>query len=302
MNDMSELSGALERMVGDARRETAEAQATRPLAELRKMIADAPPLLSFHDALAREFGLIGEIKDRSPSMGAMHKSNVEKAPQAYRDSQAVKAISILTNRANFGPAMTMERLRSVKVTANKPVLRKDFIVDSYQIYEARAFGADAILLMANVLSKEELMRLHGVAGELGLDVLFETHTPEEIRKVPCGAAIYGINCRSFNSEGGTFAVSRTLRSIGKWIGVSKDLTIDFSRFAYIKDLPSASLKVAESGVSPERCQEIRNAGFHCILVGTSLLIGPEPIESVLQRFEKALASEAQNAVVSARPQ
>jgi len=289
---MSGLSGALERMVGDARREMAEAQAARPLAELRKMIANAPPLLSLYDALSHEFGLIGEIKERSPSMGAMLKANVEKAPQLYRDSQAVKAISILTNRANFGSAMTMERLRNTKLTTNKPVLRKDFIVDSYQVYEARAFGADGILLMANVLSKDELGRLYDLARELGLDVLFETHTPEEIRKVPNAATIYGINCRSFNSDGGTFAVSRTLRSIGKWIGVSKDLTIDFSRFTYIKDLPPASVKIAESGVSPERCQQIRSAGFNSILVGTSLLIGPEPIESVLQRFEKALATDA----------
>ena len=80
------------------------------------MIPDAPPLLSFQAALSREFGLIGEIKDRSPSMGEMLKSNVEKAPQAYRDSHAVKAISVLTNRANFGAAMTMERLRQVKLT------------------------------------------------------------------------------------------------------------------------------------------------------------------------------------------
>lgn len=284
---MSELSGALQRMVGDARRETAEAQAIRPLADIRRMTADAPPLHSFYSALAGDFGLIAEIKDCSPSMGEMLASNVARAPEAYRESRVVRAISVLTNRTNFGREMTMDRLRRIKLATQKPVLRKDFMVDSYQVYEARAFGADAILLMANILSKTEMEPLFGLAQELGMDVLFETHKPEEIQRIPAGAKIYGINCRSFESDL-NFELSRGSRKVGKALG--KDLTIDFSRFDYCNDLPADALKIAESGVNPDNCLQVRDAGFHSILVGTSLLIGPEAIDSVLHKFEEALAA------------
>jgi indole-3-glycerol phosphate synthase len=143
--------------------------------------------------------------------------------------------------------------------------------------------------MANILDEHELARLHGCAREIGLDVLFETHTREEIAKIPKDARIYGINCRSFASSETSFALSRWL---GNWFGSRRDLTIDYARFDQCKDLPAHVLKVAESGVNPERIPAVRAAGYHAALVGTSLLIGPEPIEQVLRGFEEAILGMA----------
>lgn len=282
---MKQMSKALAQMVEDTRKETAKAKQEVPWSELKSRVKDAPPLLSFHDSIAAEFCLIAEVKQCSPSMGQMNPENVQQAPEVYRDSPIVKGISVLTNSAHFGPEMSLKRLQEIKLATGKPVLRKDFITDEYEVYQARAHGADAILLMVNVLEREELARLHGTAREIGMDVLFETHTQEEIEQVPKNARIYGINCRSFNSEGKTFALSRFL---GNWFGSRRDLTIDYSKFDYCKELPPESLKIAESGVKPERCRSVQAAGFNAILVGTSLLIGPKPIREVMGEFEAAI--------------
>jgi indole-3-glycerol phosphate synthase len=283
---MNDLPPALLQMVQSAENAAREAQQRQPLDELRKRIADAPPLLSFASALSASFGMIAEIKECSPSMGSMLESNVTKAPELYKNSPVVKGISILTNTRYFGAGMTMERLRQTKLAVNKPVLRKEFIVDPYQIYEARAYGADAVLLMANVLTREALRQFHDLAGELGMDALFEIHVKEEIEKIPSNAKIYGINSRSFKSSGKRFAASRMLSALTG--GRGHDLTTDLANFNLIKELPAASIKIAESGIDPSRCAEIRNLGFNAILVGTSLLIGPDPIESVLGKFEQAI--------------
>ena len=154
----------LDTITVDVRRELAEAQAKRPLAELRRMLADAPAVRSFKGALQKAFGIIGEIKERSPSHGPMRRENVDEATAAYEQSKIVRAISVLTNHSHFG--MSMDRLREVKTRGTKPVLRKDFIFDEYQVYEARAFGADAILLMANLLEPAEMKLLYTPAKEL----------------------------------------------------------------------------------------------------------------------------------------
>src|SRR6266404_6172677 len=278
---MADLAPALLEMVQSAQEAARQAQQQRSIQDLKKQIADAPPVLSLALALSGPFGMIAEIKECSPSMGAMLDSNVAKAPAAYKQSAAVKAVSVLTNQRYFGAGMTMDRLRQTKLAINKPVLRKEFVVDPYQIYEARAYGADAILLMANVLTKEALYRLHELACELGLEALFEIHLKEEIEKVPPNAKIYGINSRSFNSSGQRFAASRMLRTLTG--GRTHDLTTDLANFNLCKELPAAAIKVAESGIDPSGCAEIRRLGFNAILVGTSLLIGPDPIEVVLGR-------------------
>src|ERR1044071_7353523 len=127
----------LDQILADVRRELAEAQSHTPLSELRRGLADAPPPRSFTTALRAEFGLIAEIKERSPSHGPMRRENIDGATAAYEQSGLVRAISVLTNATHFG--MSMERLRQVKIATTKPVLRKDFIFDEYQVYEARAF-------------------------------------------------------------------------------------------------------------------------------------------------------------------
>lgn len=278
----------LDEIMVDVRREVAAARARRPLAELVRMLADAPPVRSFAEALRRGFGLIAEIKERSPSQGPMRPANVAAASAAYEASPVVCCLSVLTNASHFG--MSIERLREARRAGTKPVLRKDFICNEYQVQEARAYGADALLLMANLLTADELSRLHGAATALGMDVLFECHDAEQIHALPPGALLYGINSRSFAVRGEDYAAARAQRTAGQ----RQDLTTDLSRFdALAHHLPAHALKVAESGVYPENAARLRDElGYHAILVGTSLLTSSAGIHAELAKFERALAAPA----------
>lgn len=273
----------LDEILVAVRKELAEAQRRRPLAGLRRMIDDAPPVRSLSATLRGEFGLIAEIKERSPSQGGMRKQNVAAAPAAYELSKIVRAISVLTNPSHFG--MSMERLQAIRANSTKPVLRKDFIFDEYQVYEARAFGADAILLMANLLDAGEMKRLYAVTRELGMEALFECHDREQIAQVPSGAEIYGINSRTFAVGSGQYAEARESRVVG----AKRDFTTDLSRFDIGEHLPPHAVKVAESGIHPYSIAAVRDRqGYHAALVGTSLLTAEQGIESELDVFERAL--------------
>ena len=282
-----QTSKTLAEILDDTRAEISQDRAREPLSELKRRLSSAPKVNSFYGALNQPgYGLIGEIKECSPSKGPMLAENVALAAEVYRNSKHIRAISVLTNRTHFGENMTLPHLLEVKKKTGKPILRKDFIFDEYQVYQARAYGADAILLMANILKHQQLRRLHQVATQLGLDVLFETHEPSELRKIPDSAKIYGINSRNFCSE--KYLHSRWLGCL-KFLGLGKtDLTTDFDRFAYCSQLPVDAIRVAESGVSPENCASLFKSGFNAILVGTALLWGPERIDRVVERFEREI--------------
>lgn len=288
---MSKLqtSQTLADILADTRNEIAQDRKREPLNELKRKLSSAPRINSFYAALSRPgYGLVAEIKECSPSKGPMLAENVQRAAEVYGNSKHVRAISVLTNRTHFGENMTMANLLDVKRRTGKPVLRKDFILDEYQIYQARAYGADAILLMANVLKQQQLRRFHQVAVQLGMDVLFETHEAGELRKIPDGALIYGINSRNFCSEKYSFVRSRLLGCL-KFLKLGRtDLTTDLNRFSYCDRLPANAVKVAESGVGPENCAKVFREGFNAILVGTALLWGPEPIDRVLSQFEQEI--------------
>lgn len=285
MNE-SKHSGTLARILEDTRGEIAADKRAEPLEQLKSRIADAPKVVSFLEALRRPgCGMIAEIKECSPSKGAMKPENVRGAAAAYRNSKCVRAISVLTNRSHFGAGMTMEHLRGVKEKTGKPVLRKEFIIDAYQVYQARAYGADAILLMANILDSASMKEFHELAKSLGMEALFETHEPGELAKIPNGASIIGINSRNFCSGKETYDKSRELSRSKSSAEARRDLTTDFARFNYCDQLPAGVVRVAESGVAPENCRQVFDTGFSIILVGTSLLLGPEPVENALARFD-----------------
>jgi indole-3-glycerol phosphate synthase len=265
----------LDEIVGRKREELAAAKQSRDLATIKRMIRDAPTVRSFSGALKTGFGLIAEIKRKSPSGGEMRKENVEAAPKAYAESNAVKAVSVLTNTADFG--MSIEELQTVRKIVKKPVLRKDFIFDEYQIYEARAFGADALLLMVNVLDRPKLKQLFELSRELSMDVLFEAHTKEEIEAIPEGAVLYGINSRKFKASTQVYEGSKK----------GPDLTVELDTFSLVRDLPKGAIKIAESGVGPAQVPEVIKLGYDAILVGTSLLKAAAGIENMLREFEKA---------------
>jgi len=269
----------LDEILERKRTEIAAAKKLREFGVLKRMISDAPSLRSFSSALTNGFGLIAEIKRRSPSGGEMRPENVERAPAVYAKSPVVKCVSVLTNSTDFG--MSVEELVKMKAEIPKPILRKDFILEEYQVYEARAFGADALLLMANMLNRGSIRRLFELSRELGMDVLFEAHTKEEIEAIPEGAKLYGINSRKFKASTQTFEKSTK----------GSDFTVELETFSLINYLPKGAIKIAESGVSPAQLPEVINIGYDAVLVGTSLLKAEDGIEEMLQRFETAIAGQ-----------
>jgi indole-3-glycerol phosphate synthase len=218
----------------------------------------------------------------------MRRENVEHAAAAYAKSPVVKCVSVLTNSIDFG--MAIDDLSKMKQQIPKPILRKDFIFEEYQVYEARAFGADALLLMVNVLDGDNMRRLFGLSRELGMDVLFEAHTKEEIDAIPEGAKLYGINSRKFKASAQTFANSTK----------GSDFTVDPETFSLINHLPKHAVKIAESGVAPSQLSEVFNLGYDAVLVGTSLLKADEGIHEMLKQFEIAVSNHSTHSNPGAR--
>ncbi|MBU6181607.1 MAG: indole-3-glycerol phosphate synthase TrpC [Verrucomicrobia bacterium] len=271
------MSTFLEKILADVRAELATAKQKNPGRELRARLADAPPPRPFHAALsAPGFGLIAEIKERSPSVGPMRAENVAAAPAAYAASPIVRAVSVLTNHTHFG--MDIHRLAAIRAKVPQPVLRKDFFIDDHQVLEARAFGADAILLMANVLDTATMARLHALALSLGMEALFEIHTAAEIATLPPAARIVGINSRKFQSTTGFVATGSSS---------SQDFSLDTSAFALVDQLPAHSIKVAESGLAPEGIPAVAEK-FQAALVGTTLLRDERGIAASLADFAKQI--------------
>jgi indole-3-glycerol phosphate synthase len=248
-----------------------------PLQELMRKINDAPSVVPFSEALRdREFSIIAEIKRESPSAGPMRERNVREAPLAYEKRSLVSAVSVLTCPKYFG--MSIDDLGQLRNQIKKPILRKDFIVDEYQIYEARAFGADAVLLMANVLKTSEMRRLWEVCKSLGMEALFEIHSEKQVASLPHDTKVCGINSRR--------ASRKWLFFISRLIG--KDWTPARGRFEMISMLPTDCVKVAESGVSRDNIFAIRKQGWNAALIGAALLMNPNGVDAALDELQDAL--------------
>ena len=269
----------LDRILPDVRRELDAARAVVPLEEVMECARSARPPRDFAAALtAGEFGLIAEIKRRSPSAGDMRSENVATAAESYCRSPLVRAVSVLTNQTHFG--MGMDELRQIAAGSEKPVLRKDFILDPYQIYAARAAGADAVLLMANVLGPDQLRDLHEIVLDLGMEALFEVHEATEIDALPATARVVGINSRKFKSREGFVPAGQNTED---------DFTLDFQAFELAESLPSGCVRVAESGVTPATVAPLARH-FDAALVGTSILRDPRGVDAALDDFARALAA------------
>lgn len=271
----------LDEILVDVRAQVAAAKQSVPSSELHAKMSDAPPVRDFGAALAQDgFGLIAEIKRRSPSVGPMRVENVNASIAAYAQSNHVRAVSILTNRTHFG--MGIEDLAKIRGNLPKPILRKDFFIDEYQILEARAHGADAILLMANVLDAVQLRDFHQLARELGMEALFEIHTMDEIAMLPSTARVVGINSRKFKATSGF---------VGATGSSEKDFSLEMSVFDLVDRLPAGCLRVAESGLAPETISMVATK-FEAALVGTSLLRDPRGVEACLADFERSIEAQA----------
>ena len=246
----------LEQIFAKRRERLTEAQRRVPLAQVKARALDAPPPRPFATVLRQRdrISIIAEIKFRSPSVGILCPIHlVEEIAREYADGGA-DALSVLTEPDFFdGDLHYIER---VKTATSLPVLRKDFLFDPYQIYESRAAGADAILLIAAMLERNALSDLASLACDLGLDVLLELHDISDIEKADgLSPALWGVNHRNL-----------------------KTLTIDLNISAQLFPLlPDGAIRVAESGIeSAEQLAAMRERGADAVLIGTSLMQRPSP--------------------------
>lgn len=237
--------------------------------ELAAAAADAPPVRPWAAALraGERVALIAELKRRAPSAGSLRPDldPVELA-RTYGDSGAA-ALSVLTDVDFAGELQDLERARGAVLI---PALRKDFVLDPVQIWESRAAGADAVLLIARALSDGELERLLDVAAEAGLSTLVEVHDEEELEgALAVGAEVIGIN-------------NRDLRTFATSIDVTRRLA---------PSVPADRVLVAESGIESERdVAELGRCGVDAVLVGRALVTSANPA-SLVTRFASCARSE-----------
>lgn len=245
----------LDKIVAAKRREIAACRERTPEAQLHQQAADAPPPRDFFAALAAPgpIRLIAEVKKASPSAGVIRSDfNPVKIAQIYEEHGA-SCLSVLTDEPFFQGRL--EYLEAVRAATSLPVLRKDFILDGYQLLEARAAGADAVLLIAECLDDCNLRKLHNETIELGMTPLVELYDPQNLDRVlEAGATLIGVNNRDLR----TFEVDleHTLRLRPR--------------------VPDHCIMVSESGVrTHDDVMRLESAGVDAILVGESLMREPD---------------------------
>ena len=215
-----------------------------------------------------KFGIIGEYKRKSPSNPNINlKSDVEKIAKGY-EKAGCAGISVLTNEKFFGGSVN--DLSIVRSSCNLPILRKEFIVDIFQIYESKAIGSDAILLIASCLKKDELKSFSKIANDLDLEVLLEIHTAEELDKIPAkNVSIIGVNNRNLND-----------------FSVSIENSIKISNY-----IPKNICKISESGISNiSSIKKLQNIGYNGFLIGEHFMKSLNP-ELTAHKFIKRLKNE-----------
>ncbi|HWQ69400.1 MAG TPA: indole-3-glycerol phosphate synthase TrpC [Patescibacteria group bacterium] len=253
----------LSQILAHKREEVAERQMSAPLAELRAKAFDSPPPRDFTTAVTRRrreketrepLRAIAEIKRASPSAGIIREPlDVAEIAASYQAAGA-SAISVLTDSRFFKGSL--EDIATARAAVDLPVLRKEFIITPYQIYESRAHRVDAILLIAAALEASELQDLYALAKSLSLHPLVEIHTLEELESAKAvGATLIGIN-------------NRDLATLETRLETT---------FALLPHLPREAVVVSESGIRrPEDIRRVSEAGVDAVLVGEALLTSRDP--------------------------
>lgn len=261
------MTTILDTILARKHEEVAARCAQVPLAELRARSAGAPPVRGFADAIDAKLraglpAVIAEVKKASPSKGVLR---VDFDPAAIARSYAAAGaacLSVLTDVDFFQGSDDF--LRQARAACGLPVLRKDFVVDAYQLYEARALGADCVLLIAAALDDARLSEFAFIATELGMDVLVEVHDLDELeRALPVPARLLGINNRNL-----------------KTFEVSLQTTLDLQAA-----VPADRVLVTESGIlAPADVARMRAAGVHAFLVGEAFMRQPDPGKALRDLF------------------
>jgi indole-3-glycerol phosphate synthase len=247
----------LEAIVAATRTRVESAKQREPHASLeRRAMSKAPQGRIFAERLSRagSINVIAECKRRSPSRGVLRAAYDPVTIAKGYEQAGAAAISILTEPGFFDGSL--EHLEAVREVVRIPLLRKDFIVDEYQLLEARAAGADAILLIVSALSDGDLAALSKAAGDLGLAALVEVHGVDEChRAAAAGASIIGVN-------------NRNLRTLDVDLNASREIA---------KVLPKSAIGISESGLkTPADLQAMKSLGYHAFLMGERFMIEPDP--------------------------
>jgi indole-3-glycerol phosphate synthase len=238
------------------------------LSELERRLGAPREGRPFAEALARPgTSVIAEYKQRSPSAGAIREGAACADVVAAYDRGGAAALSVLTETKHFGGSL--DDLREARRASELPLLRKDFTVDPYQLYEAKAWGADAVLLVVAALSPSELATLYELARDLDLDALVEISRPEELETaLETDADVIGINNRDL-----------------------EDFSVDLQRtYDLLADVPTGKIVVSESGIATrQQVEELERVGIDAVLVGEALMRAPDPEAAVrdLTREEEA---------------
>lgn len=249
------LESVVERTQADVARRKTEV----PASELERRLGPPRRGRPFSEALIDEgISLIAEMKRASPSRGPIRPgASVAEIVSAYQRAGA-RAVSVLTEGPHFGGSL--DDLVEARAACDLPLLRKDFVVDPYQLLEARTAGADAVLLIVAALGGERLSELMVAASDLGMDSLVEVHDEAEVATaVECGAEVIGINNRNLHS-----------------------LEVDLATtFRLLADIPAGTVVVAESGISRHaHVEELEQAGVDAILVGEALMLADDPERAI----------------------
>lgn len=245
----------LDKIVAHKLTEVSERKSLYPVKLLEKSIYFETPVVSLKKYLHREdkSGIIAEFKRKSPSKGVINASaTVEKVSIGYMQAGA-SALSVLTDEQFFGGKNA--DLTEARKFNFCPILRKDFIVDEYQLVEARSIGADAILLIAACLEKQQLADLASKAKALGLEVLMEIHAAEELEKLTSDVDVVGVNNRNL-----------------------KDFSVSIQTSLELNDLiPAEFTRISESGINdPNAVVELQRAGFQGFLIGEHFMASANP--------------------------
>ncbi len=249
----------LEQLVQATYRAVERRKGERSLEELEREIGAPREGRPFAEALSRPgTSLIAEYKRRSPSAGTIREgASVSDIVLAYERGGAA-AISVLTEEEHFGGSLA--DLREARRACDLPLLRKDFTVDPYQLYEAKAEGADAVLLVVASLDERDLAELHALAGDLDLDAVVEVSLPEELeRALELDADVIGVNNRDL-----------------------ADFSVDLQRtYDLLADVPAGKTVVSESGIRDrEQIEELEEGGVDAVLVGETLMRAEDPEAAV----------------------
>ena len=239
----------------ERRADVARARREVPLQHLREAAASRVHH-SLHESLLRPGGtrVIAELKQASPSAGVIRAQYDPAATAGAYERAGAAGISVLTEPRHFQG--DSEHLRKVRASVSLPVLRKDFLCDPYQVWEAAAWGADVVLLIAAALDDAEMRALHAAARECGLDVLAEAHTAGEVERIlPLERVIVGVNSRNLKTLKTDLSVAEELASV----------------------IPADRLAIAESGIRQrEDILRLEACGYRGFLVGESLMADPDP--------------------------